>query len=129
MAALVVVASLGLSSVASAARWFHPLIHLANQSTIRCILNAESRSTFLHPNLTDLNPYQFGPFQFTPVLWNRWSWVAGVGRKTSSWYLGSQSLNAVTIPAFKATLAQQAQVFATVVKYDGLSMWTRFDGC
>ncbi len=129
VAALVVAASLGLSSVAGAVSWFHPLIHLPHQSTIRCILYAESRSTFLRPNKTDLNPYQFGPFQFTPILWNRWSWVAGVGRKTSSWYLGSQSLNAVTIPAFKATLAQQARVFAVVARYDGYGMWTNFDGC
>ena len=110
-------------------RWFQPLLSLPNQPTIRCILHAESRSTLAHPNLGDTNPYQFGPFQFTPILWNRWSWVPGVGRKTSSWYLGSASLNAVTIPAYRATLYQQAKVFATVARYDGLGMWTNFDAC
>lgn len=124
-----------LTSVASASAgaspppWFQPILSLPDQSIIRCILHAESRSTLARPNLTDTDPYQFGPFQFTPILWNRWAWVSGVGNKTASWYLGSQSLNAVTIPAFRATLFQQAKVFATVARNDGLGMWTRFDQC
>jgi hypothetical protein len=93
------------------------------------VLYRESRSTFAHPNLGDTNPYQFGPFQFTPILWNRWAWVAGVGHKTASWFLGSQSLEAVTIPAFRSTLRQQALVFATVDRYDGIWPWTNYDGC
>jgi hypothetical protein len=110
-------------------KWYEPLLRLPSRSTIVCILEAESKSTMAHPNLKDRNPYQFGVFQFTPILWNRWSWVAGVGRKTASWYLGSLSLDAVTIPAYRATLNQQAKVFATVVRNDGYGMWTRFDGC
>ena len=83
----------------------------------------------VRPNRRAGTLFQFGPFQFTTILWNRWAWVAGVGRKTASWYLGSQSLNAVTIPAYQATLLQQAKVFATVDRYDGLAMWTNWDGC
>lgn len=109
--------------------WYKPLLTLPNRSTIACIMWNESRSTLAHPNRNDKNPYQFGPFQFTPILWNRWSWVAKVGTKTSSWYLGTVSLMAVTIPAYKATLYQQAKVFATVARNDGLMMWTRFDNC
>ena len=110
-------------------RWFQPLFALPRLSTIKCILSRESRSTFVHPNLGDRNPYQFGPFQFTTILWNRWSWVAGVGQKTRYWYLGSQALNAVTVPAFQATLSQQAEVFVTVARNDGYAMWTNWDGC
>ena len=110
-------------------RWFDPIVGLRNQPTIRCILYAESRSTLAHPNLGDTNPYQFGPFQFTPILWDRWAWVAGVGARTSSWFLGTTSLGAVSIPAFHATLYQQALVFATVARNDGLGPWTAFDGC
>ena len=110
-------------------KWYEPLLTLPNRSTVVCILNAESRSTLDHPNLNDKNPYQYGVFQFTPILWNRWSWVAKVGARTSSWYLGALALNAVTIPAYKATLYQQATVFATVIRNDGFLMWTRFDGC
>ena len=117
------------SSASAATVWYAPLLSLANQSGIRCILHAESRSTLLAPNLSDRDPYQFGPFQFTPVLWNRWSWVAGVGHKTASYFTGSTSLYAVSIPAFKATLFQQAKVFATVYHNDGLGPWTNFDGC
>jgi hypothetical protein len=115
--------------VISASMWYQPLMNLPQQPTIRCILKAESQSTEARPNLTDTNQYQYGPFQFTTILWNRWSWVAGVGRKTSSWFLGSIALNAVTIPAHRATLRQQARVFATVVRNDGYGMWTNFDGC
>lgn len=110
-------------------RWYAPVIRLPNQPVIRCILYRESRSTYARPNLGDVNPYQFGPFQFTPILWNRWAWVAGVGRKSPGWYLGTTTLNAVTIPAYKSTLYQQSEVFVTVVRNDGLGMWIRFDGC
>lgn len=114
---------------ASAPRWYQPLLALPNQSTIHCILYRESNSTYAHPNLGDTNPQQYGPWQFTEILWNRWSWVAGVGHKAPGWYLGTQALYAVTIPAYKATLYQQAKVFATVVKNDGYGMWTNFDHC
>ena len=110
-------------------KWYEPLLRLPYRSTVVCILNAESRSTMAHPNLGDRNPYQYGVFQFTTILWNRWSWVAKVGAKRSTWYLGTLDLNAVTIPAYKATLYQQAMVFATVVRNDGYGMWTRFDEC
>ena len=110
-------------------QWYQPLQKLYYQPTIRCILLKESVSTEAHPNLGDTDPYQFGPFQFTPLLWNRWSWAAGVGSKTSSWSLGSLSLNAVTIPAYKSTLYQQAKVFAYVARYDGLWPWRNSDGC
>lgn len=110
-------------------RWFEPLLNLPNRSIIICILYAESRSTLAHPNLGDTNPYQYGPFQFTPILWNRWSWVAKVGTKSRTWHLGTLDINAVTIPAYRATLYQQAAVFSVVVKHDGFTMWTRFDGC
>ncbi len=110
-------------------RWFAPLLTLPAQPVIRCILHAESRSTLAHPNTGDRDPYQFGPFQFTPILWNRWSWVAGVGRRLPAWYLGTQALNAVSVPAYRATLYQQALVFATVDRVDGLGPWTQYDGC
>lgn len=110
-------------------KWFEPLLSLPNRSTIICILNAESTSTMAHPNLGDTNPYQYGIFQFTPILWNRWAWVAKVGKRRSTWYLGTLDINAVTIPAYKSTLYQQALVFAEVIKNDGFLMWTRFDGC
>jgi hypothetical protein len=115
--------------LSSTKKWYEPLLTLPNQSTIMCILKHESQSTEEHPNLGDNDPYQFGVFQFTPILWNRWSWVAGVGTKTISWFKGSISLTAVTIPAYKATLLQQAKVFATVARNDGYGMWVRFDGC
>ena len=62
-----------------------------------------------------------------PILWDRWSWVAGVGKKTSSWYLGTSSNSAVTIPAYKATPYQQELVFVEIVKVDGFGPWR--DGC
>ena len=120
-----------ISHVISKHKWYEPLLALPSRSTVVCILKAESTSTMLHPNLGDNNnKYQYGPFQFTTILWNRWSWVAGVGKKMTSWYLGTLSLDhAVTIPAYKSTLYQQAKVFATVVRNDGYGMWTRFDNC
>lgn len=128
--AVIVFASLALSSPGGATpSWFAPVARLPDQATIRCILHAESRSTYAHPNLRDVNPYQYGPFQFTTILWNRWSWVAGVGLRSRFYFTGSTALNAVTIPAYRATLWQQARVFATVDRYDGLGPWTRFDGC
>lgn len=126
---------IGTVSTASAANtpahktpWYAPLQSLRSQSTISCILYNESRSTEAHPNLKDTDPYQFGPFQFDTILWNRWSWAAGVGEKSSSWYLGSISLNAVTVPAYKSSLFQQSKVFAYVDRYDGLWPW-KDDGC
>ena len=112
------------------APWYAPVKALPDQPVIVCILHNESRSTYAHPNLGDNNdPYQYGVFQFSVILWNRWAWVAGVGRKAPGWYLGSTALNAVTVPAYKSTLYQQSKVFATVDRNDGLGMWTRFDGC
>lgn len=119
----------GASGATTRSRWYDPVAQLAHQSTIACILHAESRSTRDHPNTGDTDPYQFGPWQFTTVLWNRWSWAAGVGRKSSNWFLGTSSLHAVTIPAYQATLYQQSQVFAEVARVDGLWPWTRWDGC
>lgn len=133
VAGCILATSLGFHGVAGATttRWFQPIMLLPKAviHTTRCILYAESRSTFTNPNLGDTNPYQFGPFQFTPVLWNRWAWVAGVGSKTASWYLGSTALNAVTIPAYRASLRQQAKVFAVVARYDGTWPWTAYDRC
>lgn len=131
MAAVALTVALGSSAGASSTRWFQPIMRLSDKgvATTRCILWAESRSTLKRPNMGDPNPFQFGPFQFTTILWNRWSWVAGVGHKTSSWFLGTLSLSAVTIPAYRATLRQQALVFVTVVRHDGFSPWTNYDGC
>ena len=110
--------------------WYQPLLSLPSRATVLCILTDETHSTLAVPNTSDhYSPYQYGPFQFTTVLWNRWAWVAGVGAKTRLWYRGSTSLNAVTIPAYKATLYQQAKVFAVVARNDGLWPWTNFDGC
>lgn len=117
------------ASPSSSPRWFQPMVTLPYQPTIRCILYTESHSTYVHPNLGDTDPYQFGPLQFNTILWNRWAWVAGVGHKASGWYLGTQLLHAVTIPAYRATLYEQAKVFATVARNDGLGMWTNFDNC
>ena len=110
-------------------KWFEPLLSLSHQSTVMCILRSESRSTEAHPNLKDTNPYQFGPFQFTPILWDRWAWEAGVGAKTRSWYLGTTALDSVTIPAYRATLYEQAEVFAYVARHDGMWPWQNSDGC
>lgn len=112
-----------------APKWYLPLESLNYQSTIHCILLTESVSTETHPNLGDVDPYQYGPFQFGPLLWNRWSWAAGVGSKTIYWTPHSIALNAVTIPAHKATLYEQAKVFAYVARHDGLWPWTNSDGC
>ena len=109
--------------------WYAPLLSLSPQSTVACILHAESRSTYAHPNLKDTNFYQFGPFQFTPILWDRWAWEAGVGAKTRSWYLGTTALDSVTIPAYRATLYEQAEVFAYVARHDGMWPWQNSDGC
>jgi hypothetical protein len=129
-AATLLLALLGVQPAgADQPRWFQPLLSLPNRPVIRCILMRESRSTFARPNLTDRNLGQFGPFQFTTLLWDRWSWVAGVGHKTRTWYLGTSSLDAVTVPAYRSSLYQQALVFATVARDDGLWPWTNFDGC
>lgn len=131
-ATITLLASLLLGNASGAAtrsRWYDPVARLPNQPTIACILHAESHSTRAHPNTGDTDPLQFGPWQFTPVLWNRWSWVAGVGRKAKGWFLGTTSIHAVTIPAYKATLYQQSEVFAEVDRVDGLGPWTHWDGC
>jgi hypothetical protein len=128
-AVLITLASAPLNAGATTKHWYDPITRLRYQPTIRCILRTESTSTEARPNTRDVDPYQFGPFQFTPILWDRWSWAAGVGTKTKYWTPHTTALNAVTIPAYKATLEEQAIVFAEVARYDGLWPWTRHDGC
>lgn len=113
----------------AATPWYQPLLSLPGQPTVECILLHESTSTMQHPNLGDTDPFQFGPFQFTTILWDRWSWAAGVGSKTSIWTPHTTALHAVTIPAYRATLYEQAEVFAEVDRHDGLWPWTNYDGC
>ena len=124
-------ASIQSATAAAAPKWYAPISHLprAQQLEARCILLAESHSSEAHPNLRDTDPESYGPFQFTTILWNRWSWVAGVGLKAPIWFLGTTALYAVTIPAYRATLYQQAEVFATVMRIDGSWPWSKFDGC
>jgi hypothetical protein len=81
--------------------------------TWRCIMWHESRSTFLHPNLGDNNPYgSSGIFQMMPILWNAWAPKVGI-----------------RVPVWRATPYQQALVAAEVWKVDRFSPWTNFDGC
>lgn len=109
---------------AHSAPWYAPVKALPDQPVIVCILHAESRSTYAHPNLGDNNdPYQYGVFQYDTILWNAWSWKAGVGRKAAGWFNGSTALHAVTIAAYQATLSQQATVFAYIVRHDGTWPW------
>ena len=111
----------------AAQRWFQPIAQLPKPvfRHFGCILWHESRSTYSHPNLKDVSAYgSTGLFQVEGILWDRWAWVAGVGRKTGSWYLGTSSNAAVTIPAYKATPYQQAEVIATIWKYDKFGPWT-----
>lgn len=112
--------------------WYYPLLLLSPRvyHRFQCVLRVESRSTFAHPNTGDNSAVaSSGIFQIVPILWNRWAWVAGVGHKTSIWYLGATAHNAVTIPASNATLYQQARVAATIYRYDGFVPATWNDGC
>jgi hypothetical protein len=117
----------GAASVAHA-HWYDAAAKLPNQTTVQCILHAESRSTYEHPNLGDTDPESFGPWQFTTILWNYWSWQAGVGRKAAGWFRGTIALHAVTVAAYQATLVQQTKVFAYVARHDGLWPWVGGDG-
>ena len=111
------------------APWYAPVKALPDQPIIVCILHHESRSTYAHPNLGDNNdPYQYGVFQYDTILWNYWSWQAGVGRKAPGWFRGSTALHAVTIAAYQSTLPQQAKVFAYIVRHDGTWPWTGHNG-
>ena len=51
-----------------------------------------------------------------------------VGRKALGWFNGSLALHAVTIAAYQSTLAQQATVFAYIVRHDGLWPWIGHNG-
>jgi len=123
------VASSQASGATARPHWYAPVMALPDQPVIVCILHNESRSTYAHPNLGDNNdPYQYGVFQYDTILWNYWSWQAGVGRKAPGWFRGSTALHAVTIAAYQSTLPQQAKVFAYIVRHDGTWPWTGHNG-
>lgn len=104
-----------LASAATKPRWFQPIMVLPTSAiqTFRCVIYAESRSTFTHPNLGDNNANgSSGIFQMTPILWNAWAPKVGVH-----------------VPVWRASPYQQALVAAEVWRVDRFSPWTRYDGC
>lgn len=83
-------------------------------ASFRCIIWAESRSTFEHPNLGDNNPYgSSGIFQIEQITWAAHQAVAGVARSIHVW---------------QATAYEQARVAAAIWRADGLAPWAS-DGC
>jgi len=101
-------------SAAGLPGWYAPLSGLPHQSTWRCILHAESRSTFIHPNLGDNNPNgSSGVFQIEQATWAAHQLAARVPARVHVW---------------QASLYQQARVAAAIWRADGFSPW-RSDGC
>jgi hypothetical protein len=81
-------------------------------ATFRCIIQAESRSTFEHPNLGDNNAYgSSGIFQIEQGTWAPWAALVGLHMKV-----------------WQATPYQQALGAVSIYRHDGFSPW-RFDGC
>jgi hypothetical protein len=110
LTACIVLASAGNASAsAHIHRWFQPIAQLPKTAFrhFACIIYVESRSTFLRPNLGDNSRYgSSGIFQIEPILWNRWAPLGGVH-----------------VQVWQATPYEQAQVAATIYKYDGFSPW------
>jgi hypothetical protein len=111
LACSLLVLSGSISTTASAAptRWFEPIAKLPKAAFrhFACIIRIESRSTFQKPNLGDNSRHgSSGVFQIEPVLWGRWAPLAGVH-----------------VQVWQASLYQQAEVAATIYKYDGFSPW------
>jgi hypothetical protein len=115
VSALIFFVSLAVSVPSSAAtRWFQPVIQLPTPAirTFQCILKAESRSTFTHPNLGDNNRYgSSGIFQIEQATWQEWATPLGIH-----------------VPVWQATPLQQATVAVNIYKHDGFGPW-RSDGC
>lgn len=106
------IAAISTPAGAHTPRWFQPIARLPKPvfRHFACILHVESRSTFRHPNTGDNSRYgSSGVFQIEPILWNRWAPIAGVH-----------------VQVWQASLYQQAQVAATIYKYDGFSQWTEY---
>jgi len=96
--------------------WVQPILSLPKWTlpVWTCILHNESRSTFLHPNLGDNNPYgSSGIFQIEQVTWAAHQLAAGVPKRIHVW---------------QATALEQAKVAVAIFKADGFSPWYS-DGC
>ena len=95
-------------------RWFQPIMELPRTAihTFTCIIWAESRSTWEHPNLTDNNRWgSSGIFQIEQGTWA--VWAARVGLHMKVW---------------QASPYQQALGAASIWRHDGFAPW-RWDGC
>ena len=105
----------GMASAVKSPRWFQPIMALPKPAitTFRCIIHAESTSTFAHPNLGDNNADggSSGIFQIEPILWN--AWAPKVGLHMAVW---------------RATPYQQALAAVEIWRHDQFSQWAD-DGC
>ena len=93
-------------------RWYDPIrLHVSPPAwhTFTCIIYAESRSTWAHPNLGDNNRYgSSGIFQFENS-----TWLARSGFR---------------FPVWQATPRQQAIGALRLERADGFGPW-KSDGC
>jgi len=101
-------------TTAKIASGFQPVMELPSPQiqTFRCIIYAESRSTFTRPNLGDNSRYgSSGIFQIEEATWAFWGPLVGVRG-----------------PVWQATPYQQALVAVEIYRHDGFGPWMS-DGC
>ena len=108
VAAIVLAMVLGLAPSAGASG-MGPIARIAPRfrAVFTCIIWTESRSTWAHPNLTDVSRSgSSGIFQMEPALWERWSRQLGIH-----------------VPLWRASVFQQERVAVEVMRHDGFSPW------